>query len=182
MLSKNERLSIEDAGKGGIYCTIFHSIFASKINLAAVKWNAELYNDRVHNFKLLQRGFNKANLQKTINIEELTKGKTKENLELLQWFYKIYSDNKGVQAEKNQSSGNKGVENEEVKLYKDVMKQLSRKKDFYLSKLESIEYLLERGSASNDIKIQIVKEILYSEADVELEIDNQGDAKLKKLE
>jgi RP/EB family microtubule-associated protein len=51
----------------------------------------------VGNFKILQQSFTKLGVMKHIEVEKLVKCKYQDNLELLQWFKKIF-DNNGVSA------------------------------------------------------------------------------------
>lgn len=49
------------------------------------------------NFKILQQSFTKLGIMKHIEVEKLVKCKYQDNLELLQWFKKIFDSN-GVTA------------------------------------------------------------------------------------
>jgi RP/EB family microtubule-associated protein len=47
----------------------------------------------VGNFKILQQSFTKLGVMKHIEVEKLVKCKYQDNLELLQWFKKIFDNN-----------------------------------------------------------------------------------------
>lgn len=56
------------------------------INLKKVNWSATKEHEFIQNFKILQSGFNKADIEKSIPILELVKAKMADNLKFARWF------------------------------------------------------------------------------------------------
>ncbi len=56
-----------------------------------VNWNAKYEYDSLNNYKLLQQAFNKLDISKPVDCENLGKAKPQDNLEFLQWL-KVYFD------------------------------------------------------------------------------------------
>lgn len=86
---------IEQLGSGAAYCQLMDVLYPGKIPLGKINWRAKFDYEFVANFKILQQTFTKLGVMKHLEVEKLVKCKYQDNLELLQWFKKIF-DNTGV--------------------------------------------------------------------------------------
>ncbi|KAM9703959.1 microtubule-associated protein RP/EB family member 3-like isoform 2-T3 [Menidia menidia] len=84
---------IEQLCTGYAYCQFMDILFPGCILLKKVKFNAKLEHEYIHNFKVLQAGFKRMNVDKIIPVERLVKGKFQDNFEFLQWFKKFFDAN-----------------------------------------------------------------------------------------
>lgn len=81
---------IEQTASGVVACHIFDALYPGLVRLEKVKFNARQSHDFVHNYKVLQAAFTRANLKKDIQVEKLIKGKYQDNLEFMQWIKAFY--------------------------------------------------------------------------------------------
>jgi microtubule-associated protein, RP/EB family len=58
-----------------------------------VKFDTKLEHEYINNYKCLQEGFKKVNVEKIIPVEKLVKGRFQDNFEFVQWFKKFYDAN-----------------------------------------------------------------------------------------
>ena len=79
--------SIEQTSTGAIFCQLLDAAHPGTVRLNKVNWKAKLETEYISNFKLFQQGLSNNNIDKPINISRLSKGKTQELIELLQWLY-----------------------------------------------------------------------------------------------
>lgn len=86
---------VENCGSGAAYCQLMDCIFGG-IPLQKVKFNTTNEYDYRNNMKILQASFNKNGITKSIDTERLIKCRLQDNLELLQWFKKTWTDRKDV--------------------------------------------------------------------------------------
>ena len=84
---KLEIKSIEETQTGAIFCQLLDAAHPGSIRMNKVNWKAKLETEFISNFKLFQQGLANNNIDKLINIQRLSKGKTQELIELLQWLY-----------------------------------------------------------------------------------------------
>ena len=82
--------SIEETQTGAIFCQLLDALHPGTVRMNKVNWRAKLENEYISNFKLFQQGLSNNNIDKPINIQRLSKGKTMELIELLQWLYGHY--------------------------------------------------------------------------------------------
>jgi len=82
--------SIEETQTGAIFCQLLDALHPGTVRMNKVNWKAKLETEYISNFKLLQQGLSSNNIDKPINIQRLSKGKTMELIELLQWLYGHY--------------------------------------------------------------------------------------------
>ena len=82
--------SIEETQTGAIFCQLLDALHPGTVRMNKVNWRAKLETEYISNFKLLQQGLSNNNIDKPINIQRLSKGKTMELIELLQWLYGHY--------------------------------------------------------------------------------------------
>ena len=79
--------SIEETQTGAIFCQLLDAMHPGTVRMNKVNWKAKLETEYISNFKLFQQGLSNNNIDKPINIQRLSKGKTMELIELLQWLY-----------------------------------------------------------------------------------------------
>ena len=82
--------SIEETQTGAIFCQLLDALHPGTVRMNKVNWRAKLETEYITNFKLFQQGLSNNNIDKPINIQRLSKGKTMELIELLQWLYGHY--------------------------------------------------------------------------------------------
>lgn len=76
---------IEQTASGAVACQLMEYVFPNSIVMSRVNWSAKASHEYVANYKLLQGAFNKANIQKYIDVDKLIRGKYQDNLEFCQW-------------------------------------------------------------------------------------------------
>ena len=79
--------SIEETQTGALFCQLLDAAHPGTVRLNKVNWKAKLETEYISNFKLFQEGLVNNNIDKPIDIQRLSKGKTQELIELLQWLY-----------------------------------------------------------------------------------------------
>ncbi|KAI1892841.1 hypothetical protein AGOR_G00137680 [Albula goreensis] len=84
---------IELLCSGAAYCQFMDMLFPGSVPLKKVKFAAKLEHEFIHNFKLLQAGFKRMNVDKIIPVDKLIKGKFQDNFEFVQWFKKFFDAN-----------------------------------------------------------------------------------------
>ncbi|XP_055328919.1 microtubule-associated protein RP/EB family member 1-like [Paramacrobiotus metropolitanus] len=84
---------IEDLCNGAAYCQLMHMLFPSCVQLKKVKFNTRLEHEYVGNFKILQAAFKSVNIDKTVPVDKLVKGRFQDNFEFVQWFKKFFDAN-----------------------------------------------------------------------------------------
>ena len=82
--------AIEETQTGAIFCQLLDALHPGTVRMNKVNWRAKLETEYISNFKLFQQGLSNNNIDKPINIQRLSKGKTMELIELLQWLYGHY--------------------------------------------------------------------------------------------
>ena len=78
---------IDQTMTGAIFCQLLDAAHPGTVRMNKVNWKAKLETEYISNFKIFQQGLLNNNIEKTININRLSKGKTQELIELLQWLY-----------------------------------------------------------------------------------------------
>ena len=107
---------IEEMCTGAAYCQFMDMLFPNSIPLKKVKLKTNLEHEYIHNFKILQGGFKKMNVDKVskadepfifqlsvsqyrgenlqiIPVDRLIKGRFQDNFEFIQWFKKFFDAN-----------------------------------------------------------------------------------------
>ncbi|KAJ8686201.1 hypothetical protein QAD02_021995 [Eretmocerus hayati] len=84
---------IEELCTGAAYCQFMDMLFPNSVPLKRVKFKTNLEHEYIQNFKLLQGGFKKMNVDKIVPIDKLVKGRFQDNFEFLQWFKKFFDAN-----------------------------------------------------------------------------------------
>ncbi|KAF5212312.1 hypothetical protein E0198_001874 [Clavispora lusitaniae] len=96
---------VEQCGTGAAYCQIMDAIHGD-VPMAKVKFENPLSDyDARQNMKILQAAFNRHGISKHIEVERLIKCRLQDNLELLQWFKRYWT-------ETGASAGNLGARSE----------------------------------------------------------------------
>jgi len=75
---------VEQCGTGAALCQIFDSIYLD-VPMSRVKFNVNTEYAYLQNFKILQGCFQRHNIDRPVNVEQLIKCKMQDNLEFLQW-------------------------------------------------------------------------------------------------
>ncbi|XP_046752725.1 microtubule-associated protein RP/EB family member 1 isoform X2 [Diprion similis] len=84
---------IEELCTGAAYCQFMDMLFPGSVPLKRVKFRTVLEHEYIQNFKILQGGFKKMNVDKVIPVDKLIKGRFQDNFEFLQWFKKFFDAN-----------------------------------------------------------------------------------------
>ncbi|XP_039306432.1 microtubule-associated protein RP/EB family member 1 isoform X2 [Solenopsis invicta] len=84
---------IEELCTGAVYCQFMDMLFPNSVPLKRVKFKTNLEHEYIQNFKILQGGFKKMNVDKVIPVDKLIKGRFQDNFEFLQWFKKFFDAN-----------------------------------------------------------------------------------------
>ncbi|XP_076682622.1 microtubule-associated protein RP/EB family member 1 isoform X1 [Andrena cerasifolii] len=84
---------IEELCTGAVYCQFMDMLFPGSVPLKRVKFKTNLEHEYIQNFKILQSGFKKMNVDKIVPIDRLVKGRFQDNFEFLQWFKKFFDAN-----------------------------------------------------------------------------------------
>uniref|UniRef100_A0A8C7FL18 DNA (cytosine-5-)-methyltransferase n=1 Tax=Oncorhynchus kisutch TaxID=8019 RepID=A0A8C7FL18_ONCKI len=79
---------VEHICSGSCYCQLMDWIFPGCIDLSTVKFQAQDTSDFLHNYNMLQAGFNKTGVTK-----ELINGKFQPNFIFLKWFKRFFQAN-----------------------------------------------------------------------------------------
>uniref|UniRef100_A0A4W5KQ26 DNA (cytosine-5-)-methyltransferase n=1 Tax=Hucho hucho TaxID=62062 RepID=A0A4W5KQ26_9TELE len=84
---------LEQICSGSCYCQLMDWIFPGCIDLSTVKFQAQDMSDFLHNYNMLQAGFNKTGVTKPVPVEELINGKFQPNFVFLKWFKRFFQAN-----------------------------------------------------------------------------------------
>ncbi|XP_014002150.1 DNA (cytosine-5)-methyltransferase 3A isoform X1 [Salmo salar] len=84
---------VEQICSGSCYCQLMDWIFPGCIDLSTVKFQAQDMSDFLHNYNMLQAGFNKTGVTKPVPVEELINGKFQPNFIFLKWFKSFFQAN-----------------------------------------------------------------------------------------
>jgi RP/EB family microtubule-associated protein len=91
---KLDMIDINEATNGALYCQIIDSIHQGKVKMSKVNWKAKQEHEIIQNYKILQQALMDNKINKYLEVAKLMKGRTQENLELLQWLKKYYEVNR----------------------------------------------------------------------------------------
>lgn len=91
---------VEQFGTGAVYCQLLDSIYED-VPMNKVNFDSKNEYEHLNNMKVLQLAFNKHGITKKIQVEKLVKCRLQDNLELLQWFKKYWSEHKDFNIEYN---------------------------------------------------------------------------------
>ncbi|TNN73296.1 DNA (cytosine-5)-methyltransferase 3B [Liparis tanakae] len=85
-LLKTNFKDVREIGSGACHCQIMDWVLPGSIDITKVKLDAQGEDDYKHNFSLLHEALSKSGITKALPVEELIKGNSKRNFELLKWF------------------------------------------------------------------------------------------------
>ncbi|XP_031701182.1 DNA (cytosine-5-)-methyltransferase 3 beta, duplicate a isoform X3 [Anarrhichthys ocellatus] len=92
-LLKTNFKDVREMGSGAYHCQIMDLVIPGSVDMTKVKLDAQREDDRKHNFSLLHEAFSKSGITKAIPVEQLIKGDSKANFEVLKWFKAFYTAN-----------------------------------------------------------------------------------------
>ncbi|XP_060787948.1 DNA (cytosine-5-)-methyltransferase 3 beta, duplicate a isoform X3 [Neoarius graeffei] len=84
---------MEEVCSGACFCQLMDWLFPGSIDMNKVKFQFQDQTDVRHNYSLLQSGFSKMGVTKSIPVEELITGKFRCNFNFLKWFRKFFQAN-----------------------------------------------------------------------------------------
>ena len=85
-----ELRGIEETITGAVFCQLLDATYPGTVRLNKVNWKANTEVEYQSNFKIFQQGLIANNIEKTIDISRLSKGKFQELVELFQWLYGLH--------------------------------------------------------------------------------------------
>eukprot|EP00770_Monocercomonoides_exilis_P009614 MONOS_9566.1-p1 / transcript=MONOS_9566.1 / gene=MONOS_9566 / organism=Monocercomonoides_exilis_PA203 / gene_product=Microtubule-associated protein RP/EB family member 1 / transcript_product=Microtubule-associated protein RP/EB family member 1 / location=Mono_scaffold00399:53938-55113(+) / protein_length=262 / sequence_SO=supercontig / SO=protein_coding / is_pseudo=false len=85
-----EYTKLDQAANGAAFCQIVDVIYPGKVPLHRVNFDAKLEYEFEKNYKILQDCFTKLNIQKSVDVQRLSKGKFQDVLEFCQWLKRFY--------------------------------------------------------------------------------------------
>ena len=106
-----EITNIDQMVTGAIFCQLLDACHPDSVQMNNINWRANCEKEYHANFKIFQQGLNKNNIDKTIDINRLAKGKQNELNELLQWIYGYYNKSKDNYQRIYNASHRRGREN-----------------------------------------------------------------------
>ncbi|KAM8716736.1 hypothetical protein ACLKA7_003586 [Drosophila subpalustris] len=90
---KSNITKVDHLCTGAAYCCLLDILFPDSINLRRVKFITDQEKDFVNNFQILEQGFRKLNVDKSIPIDKLVRGKFQDNYDFIIWFRLFYNAN-----------------------------------------------------------------------------------------
>uniref|UniRef100_W5KJQ2 DNA (cytosine-5-)-methyltransferase n=1 Tax=Astyanax mexicanus TaxID=7994 RepID=W5KJQ2_ASTMX len=90
---ETEFTQVDQICSGACFCQLMDWLFPGSINMSGVNFQSQNEADFRQNYTILQAGFKKMDVTKTIDVEELIKGKFRANFTLLKWFKKFFQAN-----------------------------------------------------------------------------------------
>ncbi|KAL6458865.1 hypothetical protein MHYP_G00323370 [Metynnis hypsauchen] len=90
---QTEFTQVEQLCSGACFCQLMDWLFPGSVNICNVKFQSQDKADFLQNYSLLQAGFRKIGVTKSVPVEELTKGKFSANFTFLKWFRKFFQAN-----------------------------------------------------------------------------------------
>eukprot|EP00924_Labyrinthula_sp_SR-Ha-C_P007092 maker-scaffold_8-snap-gene-9.20-mRNA-1 protein AED:0.01 eAED:0.01 QI:276/1/1/1/1/1/2/432/277 len=85
---------IEQTASGAVALQIFDYLFPENVvPLHRVNWGAKNEYEYVQNYILLQNVFKKLDVDKTVPVDRLVRGKYQDNFEFMQWLMKFFEAN-----------------------------------------------------------------------------------------
>ncbi|XP_063064322.1 uncharacterized protein LOC134456735 [Engraulis encrasicolus] len=82
---------VDQICSGAPFCQLINLLFPGSVNLERVKFQAQQELDILHNYSLLQVAFRKNGIAKTIPVETLIQGQSKDAFHLLLWFKDFFN-------------------------------------------------------------------------------------------
>ncbi|KAK0162972.1 hypothetical protein PV327_006696 [Microctonus hyperodae] len=170
---------IEELCTGAVYCQFMDMLFPGSVPLKRVKFRTNLEHEYIQNFKILQGGFKKMNVDKIVPIDRLTKGRFQDNFEFLQWFKKFfdanYSGNEGYDALGMRGGEPMGSGGNNVPRGSGMMKRPSPRdppaKPIPLHKVQPIRQPVKTGNVGNRGDTGRIEELTAQITDLKMMLD-----------
>jgi hypothetical protein len=87
---------IDQVASGVVACQIANLIFPGQLPMNKLNVEAKYEHEYIKNYRVLQKVFHDNQVDKTVNIERLVKGKERDNLEFMQWLKCFYDSKRAV--------------------------------------------------------------------------------------
>lgn len=102
-------VKVEQCGTGAAYCQLMDVLYGG-VPLSKVNFHQNISEyEALNNMKVLQASFNKNGINKNIQVERLVKCRLQDNLELLQWFRRHWSDHQNDELDYDAVARRKGA-------------------------------------------------------------------------
>ena len=103
---------VEDTASGCVACQLLDIMHPNTVPMSKVNWSANKDFEYVANYKILQTGFTKLNIDRHIDVDRLITGRYMDNLEFMQWFKRYFeltvSDFSGYDCQGQRAKGKGG--------------------------------------------------------------------------
>jgi len=86
---------VEECANGAVYCQIIDSVHPQSVQMSKVNWLAKTDYEFIPNYKLLQVAFDRLDIEKHIDVDNLIRGKYLDNWEFLQWLKRFFDSGYG---------------------------------------------------------------------------------------
>nr|XP_029477722.1 uncharacterized protein LOC115102196 isoform X2 [Oncorhynchus nerka] len=84
---------VEQTCSGAAFCQLMHWLFPGSVDVQRVRFHASDEVDVRHNYSVLQAGFRRSGVIKSIPVEGLIGGSSEASLDFLQWFKVFFDSN-----------------------------------------------------------------------------------------
>uniref|UniRef100_A0A8C8JVU4 DNA (cytosine-5-)-methyltransferase n=1 Tax=Oncorhynchus tshawytscha TaxID=74940 RepID=A0A8C8JVU4_ONCTS len=84
---------VEQTCSGAAFCQLMHWLFPGSVDVQRVRFHASDEVDARHNYSVLQAGFRRSGVIKSIPVEGLIGGSSEASLDFLQWFKVFFDSN-----------------------------------------------------------------------------------------
>uniref|UniRef100_A0A4W5M1D2 DNA (cytosine-5-)-methyltransferase n=1 Tax=Hucho hucho TaxID=62062 RepID=A0A4W5M1D2_9TELE len=84
---------VEQTCSGAAFCQLMHWLFPGSVDLQRVRFQASDEVDALHNYSVLQSGFRRSGVIKSIPVEGLIGGSSEVSLDFLLWFKVFFDSN-----------------------------------------------------------------------------------------
>uniref|UniRef100_A0A8C7KPS9 DNA (cytosine-5-)-methyltransferase n=1 Tax=Oncorhynchus kisutch TaxID=8019 RepID=A0A8C7KPS9_ONCKI len=84
---------VEQTCSGAAFCQLMHWLFPGSVDVQRVRFHASDEVDARHNYSVLQAGFRRSGVIKSIPVEGLIEGSSEASLDFLQWFKAFFDSN-----------------------------------------------------------------------------------------
>uniref|UniRef100_A0A674C1V7 DNA (cytosine-5-)-methyltransferase n=1 Tax=Salmo trutta TaxID=8032 RepID=A0A674C1V7_SALTR len=84
---------VEQTCSGAAFCQLMHWLFPGSVDVQRVRFQASDEVDALHNYSVLQAGFRRSGVIKSIPVEGLIGGSSEASLDFLHWFKVFFDSN-----------------------------------------------------------------------------------------